>query len=66
MSRCLPLFRGYTIDVRLKEFRKADPSKGLEFIAFDSTEGEELLTGYIKTIKAKDKDALQKLLGIWI
>lgn len=66
MTIQLPVFQGYTVDVRLKEFRKADPSKGLEFVSFDSPEGEELLTGYVKSLKVKDKDALQKLLGVWI
>ena len=39
----LPMFRGFTVDVRLREFRLADRDKGLEFIPFDSKKGRELL-----------------------
>ncbi len=40
----LPTFRGFTVDPRLKEFRKVDRIKGgLEFIPFDSPKGVELL-----------------------
>ena len=39
----LPTFRGFTVDVRLREFRLADRDKGLEFIPFDSCKGRELL-----------------------
>jgi len=41
----LPTFRGYTVDKRLRQFRKV--SKGekpqIEFIDFDSEEGRELI-----------------------
>ncbi|MCK5605616.1 hypothetical protein KAR91_27225 [Candidatus Pacearchaeota archaeon] len=39
----LPTFRGFTVDVRLKEFCLAARDKGLEFIPFDSKKGRELL-----------------------
>jgi hypothetical protein len=39
----LPTFKGYTVDIRLKEFRRAIPEVTLEFIPFDSPEGEKLL-----------------------
>jgi hypothetical protein len=39
----LPIFKGYTVDVRLREFRRAIPDVTLEFIPFDSPEGEKLL-----------------------
>lgn len=39
----LPIFRGFTVDPRLKEFRKADRSKGIEFVPFNSPKGLELL-----------------------
>jgi hypothetical protein len=39
----LPTFKGYTIDLRLQEFRRAIPDVALDFIAFDSPEGRELL-----------------------
>jgi hypothetical protein len=39
----LPTFKGYTVDTRLREFRKATFGEKLEFISFDSPEGKELL-----------------------
>ena len=39
----LPTFKGYTVDMRLREFRKADFGQKIEFISFDSPEGKELL-----------------------
>jgi hypothetical protein len=39
----LPTFKGYTVDMRLREFRKATLGKKLEFILFNSPEGNKLL-----------------------
>jgi len=39
----LQVFKGYTVDYRLKEFRKAIPEKCLEFVAFESSKGKRLL-----------------------
>lgn len=39
----LPTFKGYTVDARLREFRRADPEKGMEFIPFDCEKGKRLL-----------------------
>jgi hypothetical protein len=39
----LPTFHGYTVDFRLREFRKAKLGKILEFISFDSPKGQQLL-----------------------
>jgi hypothetical protein len=39
----LPIFKGYTVDVRLREFRRAIPDVTLEFIPFDSPEGQKLM-----------------------
>ena len=41
--RVLPRFKGYTVDFRLREFRKAEYPKVLEFIPFDSPKGRKLL-----------------------
>lgn len=41
--RILPTFNGYTVDMRLKEFRRAIPDVTLEFIPFDSPDGQKLL-----------------------
>ncbi len=40
----LPTFKGFTIDLRLREFRKVDVfNGGIKFIPFDSPKGKELL-----------------------
>jgi hypothetical protein len=41
--RILPTFNGYTVDLRLNEFRKATPDVALEFIPFTSSKGKKLL-----------------------
>jgi hypothetical protein len=38
-----PTFKGYTVDMRLREFRRAIPDVTLEFIPFNSPEGKNLL-----------------------
>ena len=38
----LPTFKGYTVDMRLREFRKAMIGEKLEFIPFNSPEGKKL------------------------
>lgn len=43
MIRRLPTFKGYTIDVRLKELRKVEWDKLPEFIAFESEVGRKIL-----------------------
>ena len=44
----LPTFKGYTVDMRLNEFRKANSGENIEFVPFDSPKGKELL-GRLKT-----------------
>jgi hypothetical protein len=39
----LPTFKGYTVDMRLREFRKVTSGEKIEFIPFDSPDGKELL-----------------------
>lgn len=39
----LPEFNGYTVDFRLKEFRRVVYGKSIKFIAFESNEGKKLL-----------------------
>jgi hypothetical protein len=41
--RILNVFSGYTVDLRLKQFRKANIGEDLEFIEFNSNEGQALL-----------------------
>ena len=38
----LPVYNGYTIDLRLKEFRRVIPYKIIEFIPFDTEQGKAL------------------------
>jgi hypothetical protein len=38
----LPTFKGYTVDMRLREFRKVTSGEKLEFIPFNSPEGKKL------------------------
>ncbi len=40
----LPTVKGYTVDLRLREFRRAIPEVTLEFIPFNIAKGEKLLT----------------------
>lgn len=49
MIRILPTIKGYTVDMRLKEFRKAIWGQELEFIPFTSTKGRKLLTLFLQT-----------------
>lgn len=46
----LPRFRGYTVDFRLREFRRVghDLPYGIEFIPFDSPKGKRLLNAMRK------------------
>ena len=39
----LPTFKGYTVDPRLRQFRKVIPQESIEFIDFNSERGQELL-----------------------
>lgn len=39
----LPAYRGFTIDKRLRQFRKVTHGCQIEFIEFDSSKGRELL-----------------------
>jgi len=39
----LPTFKGYTVDLRLSEFRRAFLDTSPEFIPFNSPQGKELL-----------------------
>jgi hypothetical protein len=39
----LPTYRGFTIDKRLRQFRQVKQDYQIEFIEFDSEQGQELL-----------------------
>jgi hypothetical protein len=43
----LPEFKGYTVDIRLRQFRKIDYKKRkIEFIEFESEKGRKLLEDF--------------------
>jgi len=65
MIRQLPTFKGYTVDARLKQFRRVDPQWGMEFIEFNSEKGEKLLEGYIVTIDAGTSEGMELLVFLW-
>ena len=60
----LPVFKGYTVDVRLKQFRKVN-AQGIQFLDFDSPEGDRLLAQYIDSLDAGTPEGRQALLAIW-
>ncbi len=57
----LQVFKGYTVDIRLREFRKAIPDKCLEFVAFDSSKGKKLLAQMTNQKKEKNHDSRNNL-----
>lgn len=65
MVNQLPTFEGYTVDVRLREFRKVTSVSEIEFVNFDSPAGDMLLEGFIDTLDANNKEDLQLLTAIW-
>ena len=61
--RWLPVFRGWTVDVRLRQFRRVfwepDGSPGpVEFLDFSSEEGDALLVDYIKSLPPEELASL--------
>lgn len=66
MINILPTFNGFTVDIRLKEFRKADPEWGFEFIPFDSPKGERLLDRFIESVDADTTEGREMLINIWL
>ncbi len=51
--RQLPTFKGYTVDFRVKEFRKVIFGKLPEFLPFDSPKGLKLVTEFLQTPEGK-------------
>ena len=49
MIRILPIFKGYTVDMRLQEFRKINLNKLPEFIPFTSDKGARLIFEFRQT-----------------
>jgi hypothetical protein len=57
--RQLPTFKGYAVDFKLQEFRKAVYGKALEFIPFSSLKGESLMKEFLKTPEGKKELDMQ-------
>lgn len=53
--RKLPVYKGYTADFRLKEFRKVIYGKALQFVPFRSPKGQKLLTGFLRTSEGQEE-----------
>lgn len=56
-------FNGYTVDLRLKQFRKVK-DKNIEFIEFDSEKGEHILCELLDCLdlnKSEHKSIFEKL-----
>lgn len=62
MIRILPTFKGYTVDVRLREFRRIYKTKFPVFIPFDSDEGDTLLCAWLKTLPQAEYDEVVRQL----
>ncbi len=65
MIRQLPTFKGYTVDVRLKQFRRVDALWGMEFIDFDTPQGEDLLEEFVESINAETQEGRELLISLW-
>jgi len=66
MVHILPTFKGYTVDVKLKQFRKIGAGFRINFIDFNSQKGDQLLTEYVETLnekKERDKRILEDILN---
>ena len=55
MVRTLPVFNGYTVDSRLMQFRKVT-SNSIEFVNFETEEGDRLLGQYIRTLDVNSEE----------
>ena len=53
MIRRLPVFKGYTVDLRLQEFRKIEMDELPEFIPLLSDKGARLFYEFRQTEKGK-------------
>ena len=56
MVKQLPMFKGFTVDVRLRQFRKANSDTGIVFVDFDSELGDALLAKLVDSIDAGSEE----------
>ena len=57
MIRILPVFKGYTVDLRLQEFRKIEIDKLPEFISLLSDKGAQLFNEFRQTEEGRKEIA---------
>lgn len=65
MVNVLPTINGFTIDVRLKQFRKIEPNGKMVFINFQTDEGDELLEAFIATLDTSTKEGHDMLVSLF-
>ncbi len=56
----LPVFKGYTIDTRLKQLRYVHDDGAIDFIEFDSEEGDAIICEYIRSLDP-ESDAFRNI-----
>jgi len=68
-ARTLPVYKGYTIDIRLGQIRKVPLDDLPVFLDFDSEEGDAILSEFVLSLdkrKKRDKEILDKLFHYFI
>ena len=60
MFRELPTFKEYTVDTRLKQFRKMILGQMPEFIEFDSPKGKSILKKYLESNREAEMQLMTK------
>ena len=58
MGKELPVFKGYSVDRRLEEFRRVryhDEGPDIEFVPFDSPQGQHLLSEKIGRASCRER-----------
>ena len=61
MIRVLPVFKGYTVDLRLQEFRKIEMDKLPEFVPLLSDKGAQLFYEFRQTEEGQKE--IDRVLG---
>ena len=61
--RSLSVFRGWTVDTRLREFRRVNALGGIEFLWLDTEEGDVLVREYIASLSGNDLDMYVREVG---
>ena len=55
----LPIYNGWTVDLRLKQFRRILPD-GIEFVDFDSAHGDVLLFNYLNSLPDNEAELIAR------